>query len=231
MTTRKPDRGANARLVELEVADSAEAWSSAGFSVLDDVVTVSAVRIRLSGAHPDRRGILGWSVAGLIAHGNDIDGLATAFVDPIDPPTDGPPHANGTHGMDHIVVLSPDLDRTIAALSAVGLACRRIRDTTSPQGTPMRQAFFKLGPVVVEVVGGDARPDGTPATDPVEAPASWFGLAFDVTDLDRTSDLLGDHLGPVKPAVQTGRRIATLRHRAVGVGVATAFMDHLGSRS
>ena len=32
---------------------------------------------------------------------------------------------------DHVVVLTPELDRTLAALEAAGLELRRIRDTTS----------------------------------------------------------------------------------------------------
>jgi hypothetical protein len=82
----------------------------------------------------------------------------------------------------------------------------------------MRQAFIRSGEVILEVVG------------PVEAsdddgPAGFFGLAHTVADLDRTSQLLGAALGRVKDAVQPGRRIATLRHRDVGMSVATAFMS------
>ena len=35
----------------------------------------------------------------------------------------------------------------------------------------------------------------------------------------------GEHLGRIKDAVQPGRRIATLRHRDLGLSVAIAFMD------
>lgn len=234
MTTRKPDRGADARLVELEVADDAESWARVGFTTLDDVVTVDDVRIRLSGARGDRRGIVGWTVSGLIAHGDDIDGLPTTFVEAADPSGERPLHANGTHGLDHVVVVTPDLDRSIAALATVGLSCRRIRDTTSRQGTPMRQAFFKLGAVVVEVVAGGL---GTIASDDVDdrgatvGPAAWFGLAFDVDDLEVTGALLDDGLGARRPAVQAGRRIATLRQRALDISVATAFMDDHGCQT
>lgn len=231
MTTRKPDRGADARLVELEVADDAESWLQAGFNVVDDVVTVGDVAIRLSGSGTGRRGIVGWTVSGLLPNGDDIDGLPTSFVEPHDPADEGPVHANGVCGLDHLVVVTPDLDRSIAALATVGLACRRIRDTTSPQGSPMRQAFFKLGPVVVEVVDGGLGTDDHDRRDAASSSATWFGLSFDVDDLDGTEALLGDGLGRVKPAVQMGRRIATLRHRAFEIGTAIAFMDDHGSRA
>jgi hypothetical protein len=90
----------------------------------------------------------------------------------------------------------------------------------------MRQAFFRFGPTIVEVVSGDTG-TGLPAAD---APASWFGLAVDVDDLDETAAVLGDGLGAIKPAVQDGRRIATLRHRSFDVSVAIAAMDHHGDR-
>lgn len=224
MTTRKLDRGADARLVEVRVADDIESWADAGFTVVDRTITVGDVVVRLVGSHPEHRGIVGWDVAGLIPVDHGLDGLPTGFVPLGHPPADRPVHANGTIGLDHIVVVSPDLQRSIDALATSGLVCRRIRDTTS-DGAPVRQAFFKLGPVVVEVVAGESassRPDG---------PSGWFGLAFDVDDLDQSADVLGDGLGPVKPAVQSGRRIATLRHKTFGISLAVAFMDDHGSRS
>ena len=63
------------------------------------------------------------------------------------------------------------------------------------------------------------------------APASWFGLALHVDDLDQTSEHLGEALGPIKAAVQPGRRIATFRHRALGISVPIAAMDHRGEPS
>jgi hypothetical protein len=74
---------------------------------------------------------------------------------------------------------------------------------------------------VLEVVSGDAG-TGRPADD---APATWFGLAVDVEDLDRTAELLGEGFGTIREAVQEGRRIATFRHKALGLSVAVAAMD------
>jgi hypothetical protein len=83
-----------------------------------------------------------------------------------------------------------------------------------------------LGPVVLEVVSGDVG-GGAPAE---AAPATWFGLAISVADLDETATHLGDGLGRIKPAVQPGQRIATVRHQAYGMSVAVAAMDHHGDR-
>lgn len=226
------DLGSSARLVSLTVADDASAWTSAGFAVADEAVTIAGTRIDLIGRAEQRseRGIRGWTVSGLEAPTGKgaIDGLATTFVaaaddraeDALDTAT---AHANGTTGIDHVVIITPDLDRTLAAFGDVGLAVRRIRETES-YGAPMRQAFLRLGPTIVEVVGGH---EGT-GQSAEEAPSDWFGLALDVDDLDATATLLGEGLGGIKPAVQEGRRIATIRHKQFGMSVATALMDNGG---
>lgn len=214
-------------LVELQIADDAEAWEAAGFVAADDVVQIGTVAFRLTGAPtPDApKGITGWTLAGVAVPDDGLlDGLPTSVASGGGASTP-PAHPNGATKLDHVVVLTPDLDRTLAALDQAGLDLRRIRDTTS-YGSPMRQAFFRLGPTILEVVSGDTG-TGAPAAD---APATWFGLAVDVADLDQTAALLEDGLGTIKVAVQDGRRIATLRHKALGLSVAVAAMDDHADR-
>ena len=62
----------------------------------------------------------------------------------------------------------------------------------------------------------DAEGDGEPG---------FFGLAITVASLEAAAARLGDHLGTIKEAVQDGRQIATLRHRDLGMSVATALMS------
>ena len=110
-----------------------------------------------------------------------------------------------------MVVVTPDFDRTAAALETAGLGLRRVRDAGG-----FRQGFRRLGPTILELVEntrGDPR-----------APASFWGLVVIVSDLEALADRLGDRLGSVKDAVQPGRRIATLRASA-GIGTSVAFMD------
>jgi catechol 2,3-dioxygenase-like lactoylglutathione lyase family enzyme len=220
----------DARLLEIQVADDPAAWHAAGFTVTEGLVWVGEVAIRPTGRPADgRRGITGWTVTGLTVTDGRLDGLATddhPEWDGATLPNSPVVHANGVTGLDHVVVLTPDLDRTITAVEAAGLDLRRIRDTTS-YGSPMRQAFFKLGPVVLEVVSGDTG-TGLPAAD---APATFFGLAVDVDDLDATAAVLGEGLGSVKVAVQDGRRIATLRHKHFDLSVAVAAMDDHAERT
>jgi len=113
---------------------------------------------------------------------------------------------------------SPDLGRTIKALEHVGVELRRTRNAGSGQyGVPMQQAFFKLGEVILELVG-PTEPQG-------ETPPRFFGLAWTVADLDETAAFYGDRLHAAKDAVQPGRRIATLDKPLGGSSVAMAFMS------
>jgi hypothetical protein len=117
-----------------------------------------------------------------------------------------------------VVAFSPDLDRTVAALEKAGLDLRRVRDEPTPAGAP-RQAFFRLGEVILEVI---QQPEEMIKDQ--DAPARLWGLAFRVNDIDATAAALGDRLGKPRDAVQEGRTIATLS-RDAGSGVPIAFMS------
>lgn len=202
---------------EILVGDPADAWTAAGFAVDEDgTCRIGQVRIRLVGRDGGKR-ILGWSLRGApparLADGS-VDGLPTTASDA--PAAEPATHPNGATHIDHVVLLSPDLARTAAALEALDVPARGERDTDT-YGAPMRQIFFRLGEVILELVG---QPDTAGEGEP-----GFFGLAITVADLDAAGALLGDHLGPAKDAVQEGRRIATLRHREVGMSVATALMS------
>ena len=201
-------------LAALTVADPPEAWRAAGFTVEDEGARVGSVGLRLVGRDRGKH-LLGWAWHGLPGTG-PLDGIATMTATAGAAPAREPAtHANGVTLLDHVVVTTPDLDRTIAAFTARGLDVRRVRHTDQ-YGPPFRQVFFRGGEVILEVIGPD-----TPTGD---APARLYGLAFTVADLDAAAALLGDGLGRVKDAVQPGRRIATLRHRELGISVPIALM-------
>jgi hypothetical protein len=122
------------------------------------------------------------------------DGLAIVAGD--DAPGAVGDHPNGALAIDHLVAFTDDLDRTSAALERAGAPLRR-------RAEPM--AFHRLGPLVLEVVQTGA------------APALW-GFVVVVPDLDACP-----LTGTARPAVQPGRRIATVRPEA-GLPVALAFM-------
>ena len=121
-------------------------------------------------------------------------------------PPDG--HRNGAVGVDHVVVVTPDFDRTAGALAERGLELRRVR-----QAGDRRQGFRRLGPAIMEIV------------EAPEAPApSFWGLTLLLADLAAPGPELGAHLGDVRPAVQPGRRIAAVG-RGAGLTTRLAFMD------
>ena len=196
------------------IADDPDAWSAAGFDVEGDTCEVGTIRLRLAGPGPGR-GVASWSLRD--ATTTDLDGLDTSLSDR--PPADGAPHPNGATTIDHVVVISPDLDRTVEALREAGLDYRRLREGPAPGGST-RQAFFRMGETILEIV---AAPDGTKiAADPT-GPARLWGISFLAPDLDATARTLGPLLGKPRDAVQPGRRIAPLSREA-GLGPAIAFM-------
>ena len=195
-----------ATLDELTVADPPQAWGDCGFAVEGDTCSAGEVRIRFASAEGER-GLRGWSLRDVASL--DLDGLPTAESDR--PPLgEAPAHPNGVTGLDHVVAISSDLDRTVAALVAAGLDLRRVREEPTPAGAP-RQAFFRLGGTILEVV---QEPPEATERHGGDRPAFFWGLAFTAPDLERTVAFLGERVSESRPAVQPRRRIATLRRSA-----------------
>jgi hypothetical protein len=188
------------RVAALRIGADIEQWRQLGFQVSDDGnPKVGAVRLEL---RPDaeRGKVVSWALEGEDLPVS-VDGL------PTDAAKRGGPdarHPNGVLAIDHVVVFTPSLDRTTAAFAAIGVECRRVHEA----GSGVRQGFFLVGDLLVEVV------DGT-GLDP-DAPARFWGITFVVSDIDAAAALLGERLGRIKDAVQPGRRIATVRPEACG---------------
>lgn len=201
-------------LDELTVADAPEAWRACGFQVDGDICVVADTRIRM--ANDGGKGLTGWSLRDVRV--TELDGLPTRRSDR-PPPGEQPVHPNGVTGLDHVVAISSDLDRTVAALRGAGLDLRRIREEPTPAGAP-RQAFFRLDEVILEVVQA---PEEAVERTGGDRPAFFWGLAFVAPDLEATAASLGDRVSEVRDAIQPGRRIATLR-RSAGLGVPIALI-------
>jgi hypothetical protein len=206
----------SARVVRIVTADRPEDWERAGFALSDSgSLDVAGVEIVPGGAG---HGFVRWELSGIATEA--LDGLATSICEGgAEERAPAPEHPNGVISLDHVVAFSPDLDRTIEALRGAGLDLRRVREQPTPAGAP-RQAFFRLGAVILEVV--QQRSDA-PGFDPAK-PARLWGLAFNCSDLDALAARLGDLVKGPREAVQPGRRIATLA-RAAGLAVPVAFMS------
>ena len=159
----------------------------------------------------DGLAIDGLAIDGLLADATSIDGLATSLVEPMGPVF--AQHELGVSGLDHVVVMTRDLERTTDAVTAVtGCELKRIREVG-----PMRQGFHRIGRggLIVEVV---ERPEIDPG------PATFWGVVLNVDDLDAACERIGeDRISAPKDAVQPGRRIATI-DRDVGLGLPVALM-------
>jgi hypothetical protein len=213
---RGNERNDSVTIDEFEVADPADTWVQAGFSVDSDAICrVGGVRIRLAGRGRGT-GIVGWSLRGLPSDGSldDLDGIPTTSSDGV--AAMPAKHQNGVLAIDHVVLLSPDLRRTVESLTTVGVEPRRERDGQL-SGRSIRQIFFRAGEVIIEVVGS---PETTG-----EGPATLWGITYVVADIDATAAYFGDRTAPVKDAVQPGRRITTLRHHELGISVRSAMIS------
>jgi hypothetical protein len=219
---------------EITLADEPDRWAALGFAVEGETVELGTIRLHLAG-HEAGWGILGWSLAGIDWQA-DLDGLPTtlataprqaaltkptrrASTTPAD--TGTPLHPNGVGSIDHVVAFSPRLDRTVRVLRAAGLDLRRIREEPTPAGAP-RQAFFRLGEAILEVVQIPERELARAGGQ--NALARFWGLALLTNDIERTVLALGEHVSEVRPAVQPGRQIATLK-RSAGLAVPVALMS------
>jgi hypothetical protein len=195
----------------LTITGDPDAWRDLGL-IADGDGLVPLVGTCLRLVEGPAAALAGWALSGVDGGRADpIDGLVTEYVE------ERPPlfadHPLGAIGLDHVVVLSSDLDRTSAAIAeTTGCELKRVREVGE-----MRQGFHRIGPggLIVEIV---ERPDVP------EGPATFWGIVLNVEDLDAAVELLGrGRIGAAKDAVQPGRRIATLRTDA-GLGIPVALM-------
>jgi hypothetical protein len=214
-----------AELAALQIADPPEAWEALGFTVSGDgVVVLGGVELWLDAAG---RGITGWTLRRVTLH-HDVDGLPTGTT--TDPPMAETGHPNGATGIDHIVVTTPEFDRTATALEDAGIPLRRTQQDDAgaarqgeaerraggrPAAGGFRQGFRRLGPAILEIVEAPGIPAG---------PARFWGLVVVVADLVGVRARLAPHVGEIRDAVQPGRQIATLAQSA-GLSPRIAFMD------
>jgi hypothetical protein len=203
-------------LAALHIADPPERWRALGFHVDErDVAHIGGIDVHLGASG---RGITAWEITNLAVTDPSLDGLATtnaAATRAEAASTANPPpaeHPNQAIAIDHVVITTPDFDRTARALEDAGLPLSRIARVRSET---IRQGFRRLGPAILELVENPSGPPG---------PATFWGLVIVVPDLARPHAGLREHLSQPRPAVQPARHIATL-DRAAGLTPRVAFMD------
>lgn len=215
---------------ELRISGPIEPWLNLGLVArADSLICLVDLGLRFVST-PDTNesspGIVGWTLvnsssdtpvlppaADRATDSISVDGIATAIVTQA-PCLESPDSPLGVSGVDHVVIMTGQLERTCAAITAVtGAPLKRIRDA----GRGVRQGFHRCGNVIIEVV---ERPDIDAATS-----AAIWGLVLTVEDLDTAVRWLGpDVISAPRSAVQEGRSIATIKNGA-GLGVAVALMS------
>ena len=202
-----------ARVCELVIGGAPTGWEAIGIHFSNENRCLLAdVSLRIDSTLAP--GLHAWSISEIDASTTQIDGITTSLATNA-ATTQATPNSGFSLyvvGVDHVVINTPNLQRTSDALAQLtGAPLKRTRDA----GNGVTQGFHKLGSVVVELVTMPSMPEG---------PASLWGFVLNVQDLDGIAAHLGpDVLSPPKPAVQPGRRIATFRS-AAALGVPVALM-------
>ena len=195
-----------ARITQLTVGGLPIAWSSLGFTFDDSRCTFGDVAVRIDSDFEP--GFVSWTL-GRAAVSESPDGLVTTFDDRV-VASASTSSIIDVRGIDHVVVMTNDLQRTSSAISRVtGDPLKRVREA----GNGIRQGFHRLGSVVVEVVESERI-----------AQTHLCGFALTVGNLvDVVAHMAPDVIGSPRDAVQPGRRIATIRS-GVGLGVPVALI-------
>jgi hypothetical protein len=206
----------SARISELVIGGSRANWAQVGINFSQDgVFAIGELVLRIDESLSP--GLHSWAFCNIDSTVSSIDGIPTTevLVNTRSAEIDSREFVLQSLGIDHVVVNTPDLERTSRALhEATGAELKRIRDA----GNGMRQGFHRLGDVIVEIVSAPSISAGN---------ATLWGFVLNVADVNEVAAYLGpDVLSPPKPAVQKNRLIATFRG-AVGLGVPVALMSDI----
>ena len=203
-------------LLGLSIADPPERWAALGFTVRDGQIRAHSVLLTL-GIAPQGGGIVGWTLAGPDGEGG-VGGLPTRWVARVRPDSGAHPLSrtagNDLCAVDHAVVVTPAFDALAAELRQRGIPLRRV---TEVRGT--RMGFRRLGGPILEVVEA-----------PEVAATAFWGVTFAVPGSPGGAGSLDElcartrFVGEPRPAVQPGRRIATV-DREAGLSTRVAFID------
>jgi len=208
------------QLLQLTIGGKAEIWSSAGFDVMELSSGESICQlgnIQLLFDPTNEQGISSAAVNGMSGTIDSLKFVKSTGLSSTD--EDRHPrsiHPNGVTLIDHLVVTTTDCDKTTLAFEANGIHPRRVR-TFGDNEAEMRQTFFWLGDVILELVG--------PNQSETKGQAMFWGLALISENLQVTADYLGEKCTPVKPAVQPGRKITTIKTRHIGITTSLAVMS------
>jgi len=200
--------------LDLHVTDRAEAAGALerlGFEIGDGGVALGSVTLEITASGPPH-GLAGWAFAGDTDERLRLDPTTVPPTDlrMVAPAPSITAHPNGTEGLDHVVVMVPRLETTVAGLEEfVGTPCRRRGEV---KGMPA--AFLRAGSSVLEIIELRSLP----------GPKMW-GVAVRVGDCDKTVAVIRERGGEVTDpaAAAQGGRIAQVPTEVLGMTL--AFME------
>lgn len=203
-------------LERLVIGDDPDSWKAAGFTVHGNELRFGKVIVELAGSNGPR-GVLGWSLAGVDADIENIPTVdATSTTSLALPPATTTEHVNAVFAIDHVVVETGDIDGTVAAFGAAGMAERRSDRMMTPLGE-RRQSFLWAGRVIIEIIG--------PVDVDESATMGIWGLALVSANLETTSHVLAENLSEPRDAIQPGRKITTLKTSTFDISVPTVILS------
>lgn len=230
------------QLRALTVGDDPAGWQQAGFTVIDNSITVGSVTITFD--TQSGPGIVSWTLSEMLDGAADtLGGLGLPTRSAINPRsvarlTIGQPsidqvapvHANAVERIDHLVIQTADMSTATSRLAEAGFDARHHRPI--PHSVePAQQVFYWAGKVIVELLGPmprswDQRVGWQTEAGHKNRHDAWFwGLAFASSDLDHTVSTLGSKTSEPRPAMQPGRHITTVDHEAFGISVPLAILS------
>lgn len=190
-------------LAELHIADVSSRWEDIGFYVFCGSSQLGNTRLlfEFDDEHADLTPncITAWGLSGTTRTElvEQNEGIKT-FVGEQAVHQPNCRHPNHATHIDHVVLNTPHLPRTLQTLEDAGFILKRVREASQK----MDQAFYRLGDVILEVVGHPSKHS--------DEPASLWGFICAVPNLEQTAVVVGEQLGSIRDAVQLGHKIATL---------------------
>lgn len=225
--------------------DDPRSWTSAGYAIemegQEGVLSLGNVRIRLVQRQGKERGVLGLVIAYHDSQSDCshldllVDGLPFKILHSRDNCTHTicttfskskfikKPNPNGACEVDHLVMLSSNMDATCAAfLKSLGVRPRRRMRPQSGWRASKEFAFFKLGDLLIEVIA-PAEKQGEADQILASKDSSFWGLALTTWNMARSKLFFGGNASDIRQAFQAGRQIMTLKR--IGVSVPTVFLS------
>ena len=204
------------QLMEIKLSEDALPWERIGFDILRENSTQSILigKTKLCFEKTDAvEGIASVHVEGIK---KNVDSLKFNPTNLTTSKIEASFHPNRIERIDHLVVTTPDSDKTTKALVEAGITLSGIR-TFGNYPNQTRQSFFWLGDVILELVGPH---QVAKAGNPL-----FWGLALVSSDIKETVNYLGDLCTPLKDAIQPGRQITTVKTSDLAIGVPIAIMS------